>query len=506
MKRRWKWWDTTRRDPGAYITVQHLVPNRLGNYETPPGATAWGSGNTVTGTVINADAIQKTDGTARLFACTATKIYEVTSSAVTDRSAGGGTYTTGTHWSCAQYGDATIYTNRAANVQQSSSGAFADLGGTPPKARYACAQSLAVILAAYNDGVNTYEDGIWTSDIGDHTTWTPASNNEASNFRLLQTPGAITGIAPFKGDFLAFKANSFYRVTYVGPPFIWKAVLIDDNVGAAGPGCICVCDSSVVFFGLNGWHVYDGSTVEQIAPSRDIDRVQSSMLAGGTLVYGSRGPRTAVYQDGQTFYHSKSGLAMFAPNWASSSNDETVVAIQAGRGEGYGAFGQFKPWVSGTLTTMRCLVRGTNAAVMGAGIGDSATVGGPYVGAFLVSGTDSVPYTLKDFAISGTSWFQTSWLGDPATKTSWQSFMPIACNYIGNPGAGTSLDGFTSERPDVNDLSMTTAQFTGTLNTTGNSAMWTFSRTSHYVCFASYSTVHREIEDIYVNGVPAGTK
>src|SRR5512135_3866666 len=47
---------------------------------------------------------QKTDGTYRLFAGTATRLYEKTSAtAWTDRSAGGSAYTAGSEWSFCQF-------------------------------------------------------------------------------------------------------------------------------------------------------------------------------------------------------------------------------------------------------------------------------------------------------------------------------------------------------------------------------------------------------------------
>lgn len=506
MKRRWMWWDTTLRDPGSYITVQHMVPNKAGNYESPPDAGAWGSGNTVTGTVINADAFQKTDGSARLFACTATKIYEVTSSAATDRSAGGGSYTTGTYWSGAQYGDVTIYTNRADDVQASSSGAFADLTGSPPKARYICTQSLAVVLAAYNDGVNTYEDGVWFSDIGDHTVWTPGAN-QAANLRLLQTPGPITALCAFKGDVLAWKANSFYRLSYVGGQVIWQAQLVSDNVGASGPGAICVCGDIVVFVGKTGWHVYDGSVARPIAPERDLLRVPTNVLAGQVTQYSVGGPYTEVYKDGQTFYHARSGLAYFAPNWSASSNDESIICVQVTPGDGFAAFGQFKTAVAGTLTTMRCLVRGTSAALMAAGIGDDNLSSGPYPAAFLVSSSDSVPYTLGGNSAStqAAGWVQTSWIGDPAQVTNWTGLIIVGSRYrTSGVGPGSTLNVYTSKKADLADMSMASPQATGVLGPDGTE--WNFNKSARYICFASYSSNGggREIEEFLPLPNPAG--
>lgn len=490
MKRRWKWWDTTWRDPDAYIAVSHVVPNALGNYETSRNMAVFGSTNTVSGTVINADAIQKTDGTARMFACTATKIYEVTGSAATDRSSGGGSYTSGTHWSCAEYGDVTVYTNRAANVQASSSGAFADLAGSPPKARYVCAQSLAVVLAAYNDGVNTYEDGLWFSDIGDHTTWTPSSSNEAANLRLLQTPGPITAIAAFKGDVLAWKANSFYRVSYVGLPVIWAPVLVSDNIGAAGPGAVCVCGDVVLFQGESGWFVYDGTgSPRKIAPAK----IHASRSFGGPIDHAS----------GASHFETSTGLAHFA---VSGSGVTRCTAVQMTPGDGFGMFGVYGAVTSGSASaTIRALVRGTAPAIYAAGIGTAASQSSAAF--FLASGSDSLPYTTVNWwgsqNESQTAAVVTSNFGAVSVKTLFGRVTPLLGYWAGETFAG-SCTGTFGERSDGADTATTQA---GALSPAASNPRFDFSRSSRFARYEiGVTSEPMEIEDILVDMKPAGTE
>lgn len=481
MKRRYKWWDTTLRDPAAYSGIGNVVCNRLGNYETARQAVAWGSGNTVSLQVTASDCIQKTDGTARLFACTGTRIYEVTSSAVTDRSAGGIAYASGTEWNAAQYGDVTVYTNRLANVQASSAGAFADLAGTPPKAKYVCTQSLAVALAAYNDGVNTYEDGVWISDIGDHTTWTPASSNEAANFRLLQTPGAITGIVGFKGDIIAFKANSYYRLSYVGLPNIWNAKLISDNVGAAGQGLICVCGDSIVFGGSGGWYVFDGQTHEQIAPNY-------SPRTGGIAVvsYNTTGS--------SSHYEPFTGLVHFA---VSGTTDGTVT-FQMTRGEGYGAVGYYQTVTSAGSVSKRCLVRGTAAAMVAAGIGSTGTMNSASY--FLASASNSAPFSMSAIwgaqSVAATASVTTNYFGEPRKITTFARVTPVLGYWNNVVFVGTCV-GTTSKRSDYGD---TPGAISGTQSVAADNPRFDFGKAARFAKFVvSVTTVPMEIEDILVD-------
>jgi hypothetical protein len=488
MKRRWKWWDRTRRDASAYLAIAGMAPTHIGTYAGIGGFFVFGSGNTVTGTVINADALQKTDGTGRLFACTATKIYEVTSSAVTDRSAGGGSYTTAAMWNAGQYGDVSIYTSFTNNVQASSSAAFADLAGTPPKARYVCTQSLAVALAAYNDGVNTYEDGIWISDIGDHTTWTPSASNEAANLRLLQTPGPIVGLAPFKGDIIAFKNNSCYRISYVGLPTIWQARLISDNTGAAGQATICVCGDAIVFGSNNGWYVFDGQSVQKIAPGAD-NLVNSSPIADSFGSVEARG--ASVTLPNSSYYDPYTGLAHFG------STSKTWV-IQMTPGDGYGAFGVYKPHPQ----TGRCLVRGTAAALVGAGLNAASPGYNSTVCWFLVSSSNSAPYTSAGWTLTSAIMFlQTAYMGDPQTKTYFNRAIPVLCNTdIGAAFSGTGTYQF-SEKSDLSDVNSSP-----TFTAFPSDPRFPVSKTTRFLSFAMKPTANAavEVEDFIFESKSAG--
>lgn len=494
------WWDNTLRNSLAYLSVYCMVPNSLGNYETVKTAVAWGSGNTVTGTVINADALQKVDGTGRLFACTATKIYEVTSSAVTDRSSGGGSYTTATEWNAAQYGDVSLYTSYTNNVQASSSGAFAALAGTPPKAKYIATQSLAVALAGYNDGVNTYLDGVWTSDIGDHTTWTPSASNEAANFRLLQTPGPITAIVAFKGDFIAFKDNSIYRLSYVGLPVIWQVQLINDSIGAASQGSVCICRDRLIFGGASGWHAFDGQRIMPIYPiSSGFGQLSTDIVNSGPLV----GPSSTMVA---SFYDPVSGLAHFN---SSNGNSGNVYAIQTADGEGFGFFGVYTVFINGSASspTKRCMIRGYSQALTAAGIGS----GFSYQAFFLASSTDSVPYTMSgawDGAAAGVSAFlQTAYLGNAQTKTYWSRVIPLLCYRSGYHFASGTLVGKKSEIPMISfGVQTASVTCTGAPMVIGGTDISRFDigSTSRFMSFRLQATEPFEVEDLIIESKSAG--
>ncbi len=98
---------------------------------------------------------RKTDGSIAVFAGTAIKLYQLnnTNFTWTDVSKAGGSYSalpSSDHWQFAQFGNFVIAV-QANTVPQvfdlTSSSAFADLGGSPPQARYIAVVGRFVVLS-----------------------------------------------------------------------------------------------------------------------------------------------------------------------------------------------------------------------------------------------------------------------------------------------------------------------------------------------------------------------
>ena len=97
-------------------------------------------------------------GDAALYVGNASKLYKFNAadSSLTDVSKAGGYFTAGDdRWRFVQFGETLIATNYDDNPQTAtvaSGSAFADLGGTPPKAKYIAAVRDQVMLGYTNDG------------------------------------------------------------------------------------------------------------------------------------------------------------------------------------------------------------------------------------------------------------------------------------------------------------------------------------------------------------------
>jgi hypothetical protein len=151
----------------------------------------------------------------------------------------------------AQYGNITICAMGTAAATVTSSGAnFAALA-TAPNAEFVVVVNNVVLLLNYNDGVNTYNDGWFASDVGDYTQWTPAASNDSANGRLLDTNGPITGVCVLGNYVYAFKSDAIYRGSYIGGTFKWRWELVYRGIGmnADQKWAICPAGQYIAFMG-----------------------------------------------------------------------------------------------------------------------------------------------------------------------------------------------------------------------------------------------------------------
>jgi hypothetical protein len=247
---------------GVLTDCTRVVPTLKGMKAAPSPVSA---GITVlAGTCIGAVSIRKLDDTARMFAGTATALYEKSGTSWTDRSRGGGYSGSGTQrWRFAQFGNVTLASNGATTVQASTASVFADVS-TAPQASIIETVNQFVFVFDTNDA--TYGDSPdrwWCCKLGDHTVWTPSIADQAATGRLLAGSGPILAGRKFGDEIIAYKKNSMYRGVYIGPPFVWSFTQIPGEVGALSQECVVNIGTPEnpkhVFMGVDNFYLYDGS-------------------------------------------------------------------------------------------------------------------------------------------------------------------------------------------------------------------------------------------------------
>lgn len=219
--------------------------------------------NAAAGTVLNARAIKPETGTARVFVGSATKIEELTSGAITDRSKSGG-YSGVTNWSFSQGIAASeiVAASIGYTIQKSTGGAFSDLTNAP-KATIVLAQARALLALNYDDGT-AVPNGIKISDRGNSTTWTAAAGNDAAAIKLVETPGEIYAGATLNDLVVVWKRQSMYLGRFVGGSEKWSFNLLSPYIGCFGPEAWAATPAGLIFAGPAGVYLFDGSVPREV--------------------------------------------------------------------------------------------------------------------------------------------------------------------------------------------------------------------------------------------------
>jgi hypothetical protein len=258
--------DLPQNTPGIITDCSALVPSLKGMKGAPAPQTRLLPA--LAAACRGAGLMRKLDNSIRLFAGSATKLYEAGSTSWTDRTrAVGGNYGLGTghFWRFAQRGDETFAASKADILQSSSSGAFADNASDAPEAAVVIVVNGFVMLFDVNDQGAIYDSaerthGWWAAKTSG--TWTPSVANEAYTGELTSTPGPLKGGATFGPSAIAFKERSMYQGVYVGTSG-WDWQQIPGDAGALSHESIVnvgTADNPVLLFmGYEDFYRFDGS-------------------------------------------------------------------------------------------------------------------------------------------------------------------------------------------------------------------------------------------------------
>lgn len=253
--------------PGAILACANIIPFDAG-FEGAPSPVA-ASVPALAAECRGAAVLTKLDGTRRLLAGAQTRLYELTGSAWTDRSAGGAAYTgsTESRWSFAQFGDTSIATNLVDAMQSSASGAFAAIAGAP-KAQIVVSASNNFVLAFHtNEG--TYGDAPdrwWNCAQNDQTNWTPSVATGATTGRLVAGEGPITAALPLGDYVIAYKRKGLFVGQFVGSSsgtWAWPQVR-GGECGCVGMAAVCDIGGAHFIVGEDDFWLFDGTAPQSI--------------------------------------------------------------------------------------------------------------------------------------------------------------------------------------------------------------------------------------------------
>jgi hypothetical protein len=91
----------------------------------------------------------------------------------------------------------------------------------------------------------------------DFNTWTPATTNQAGDYRLSRG-SEIVAAQQTRQEILVFTDAAVYSMQYLGPPYVWGFQIMGDNISIAGPNVVSVANNVTYWMGTDKFYMYSG--------------------------------------------------------------------------------------------------------------------------------------------------------------------------------------------------------------------------------------------------------
>ena len=95
------------------------------------------------------------------------------------------------------------------------------------------------------------------SALGDYYNWTPDPTNQA-NYLRLSHGSKIVSVLQSRQEILVWTDSTLYSLQYSGPPAVWGAQLLGDNVSIASSNAAALASGMVYWMGVDKFYKYDG--------------------------------------------------------------------------------------------------------------------------------------------------------------------------------------------------------------------------------------------------------
>ena len=141
-------------------------------------------------------------------------------------------------------------------------------------------------------GCNDYTDTtlnpmlIRWSDQEDAVNWTPAATTQAGSLTLSHGSEIVTAIQT-RQEIVVITDSTVYSLQYLGPPYVWSAQLLGDNISIEGQNAVVVASGIVYWMGIDKFYKYDGRVQTLRCDLRqyifnDINQAQAAQVFAGT--------------------------------------------------------------------------------------------------------------------------------------------------------------------------------------------------------------------------------
>jgi hypothetical protein len=145
-----------------------------------------------------------------------------------------------------------------------------------------------VILFGTNEFQSTVLDPMlvrW-SDQESPFVWEPLATNQAGSLRL-SLGSEIVAAVQTRQEIVIITDQAVYSMQYLGPPFVWGAQPLGDNISIMGPNAAIVASGVVYWMGVDKFYIYDGRVQTLNCDLRryifnDINLEQNQQVFAGT--------------------------------------------------------------------------------------------------------------------------------------------------------------------------------------------------------------------------------
>ena len=95
------------------------------------------------------------------------------------------------------------------------------------------------------------------SEQEDPTDWTPTATNQAGDLRLSIGSSIITA-RQTRQEILVWTDAALYSLQYLGPPFVWGAQTVGENISIMSPNATATANNITYWMGTDKFYKYDG--------------------------------------------------------------------------------------------------------------------------------------------------------------------------------------------------------------------------------------------------------
>jgi hypothetical protein len=171
-------------------------------------------------------------------------------------------------WDFCKFNDFVIATALNNNPQYltdiDSDDTFSDLAGSPPQARFCDRVGDFVMLGNIADAPYRIQ---WSSLNSPATSWAPDRLTQAGFADLDTGYGSVQRVVGGRYA-LVFQERGVHRLSYVGPPAVWRADPVSRDRGTIAPFSVVTVGFQTFFLAQDGFFVTNGSEFQSIGSQR----------------------------------------------------------------------------------------------------------------------------------------------------------------------------------------------------------------------------------------------